>query len=747
MALLTTTTGPWLKSYLHRSLTTSTPPTLHACYLQVISSVTSRRTLLVYDGLHVANAILTPSAARDLDIDSEELGVTTANLIGHLIAPVSALVLPDHSITPPRVHLILQAARVFPDQLAHRPLGLLPPVHTDPEILDALQANIARSLARLPTHSTFVRHADMPQVVADDMDILDAMRADSRDVASTPPPRLIEQVAPFEPHYSESSAITPGESQPTKRSTQTSAAEGDREDIEVVELAPLSYAVSRPMDRTDPTPDAAVAREDNRDPSPARNGKPAAGITPDATSSELYDFQIAFGVQTPPDLDDEGDAFGEALPQTQHFSSEEDADLGGDEEIEDNFAGGAGNRDGPQDSASAGKGGDRLEKAGNVAGPGGAGAGRARSGEKAKQAKGRARTGEQSKTGEKPPLAPSNGDATVVENNVDAGPVSGGEDGPEHSAEGEEQNKVSKGTNEIKINAKMADARAAQANSRENPPVQIRANPTSLPIPRLRERVAHPRRNGQNAMSGEEAAVEKSDGGDERTGDAKQASQEGSVTRGDKAAEGNGAEIGAEKVRQEDGLEGADGQNPAANGSAKTEAAAGSAPQSDKDKAKGGSSGNGGVEENTAGKGTQIDALPAPDSTPTEMEVDAPRTQNGVKRTAAQLLQNDALATQRKKEDSEGDFYELAMARLEKEIEITRAFKSKVLADPEGYALFPDDFLPPLPSERKRRRKSRSVATSFPPPKFMPGQSVKFEDDALESPSKVAELVPDSAPI
>ena len=139
---------PWLKPFIIASLSIPpTTPSLNANYLQVVSTVSRRNELTVYDGQFTMPAVLTAVAATDLDADEDDSGVTTRNLLGHVLAPVQVKVLPDTNSAPPTVLLLMQSVRVLSDRTYQRPPGRIPHVYADADVCDALLAVSSRKLA------------------------------------------------------------------------------------------------------------------------------------------------------------------------------------------------------------------------------------------------------------------------------------------------------------------------------------------------------------------------------------------------------------------------------------------------------------------------------------------------------------------------------------------------------------------------------------------------------------------------
>ncbi|CDF37421.1 unnamed protein product [Chondrus crispus] len=354
------TCTPWLKPYLMHALSpTPRSSSLDGSYLQVISAVTARRKLRVYDGLHTAEAVLSQAAASNLDADVDDLGVTTHNLVGYLVAPVAAVVVPDASTTPPTATLVLQDVRVFADQFAQRPPGALPPVDRDPEVLDCLRASVGRKLATFATRSTFAR---------DEVDAGDAHLAELTDVfdnildnPALPPKAVVDNLANFRSLHSDAplphspaAADKPAPSNdanpsPGKKDLQTTTnAERDVFDESEDEMPELDMhhvlgvQNGDDEDKGDPKGNEGASQNDQDMSEKKSSGAGAAAAEERAGEEEdVGDWDIRFSSQEQADVEggEHECISGEAMPLTQHFpiddDEEEDAEGKADAEADD----------------------------------------------------------------------------------------------------------------------------------------------------------------------------------------------------------------------------------------------------------------------------------------------------------------------------------------------------------------------------------------------------------------------------
>lgn len=330
---------------LHALSPTPRSSSLDGSYLQVISAVTARRNLRVYDGLHTAEAVLSQAAASNLDADVDDLGVTTHNLVGYLVAPVAAVVVPDASTTPPTATLVLQDVRVFADQFAQRPPGALPPVDRDPDVLDCLRASVGRKLATFATRSTFARdEADAGEDahLAELTDVFDNIL----DNPALPPKAVVDNLANFRSLHSDAplphspaTADKPAPSDdanpsPVKKDLQNATnAERDVFDESEDEMPELhmhhvlGVENGDDADKGDPKGDESASRNDQDMIEKKSSGAGAAAAEERAAEEEdVGDWDIRFSSQEQADLEhgENEDISGEAMPLTQHFPIDDD---------------------------------------------------------------------------------------------------------------------------------------------------------------------------------------------------------------------------------------------------------------------------------------------------------------------------------------------------------------------------------------------------------------------------------------
>lgn len=385
-----TDSSPWLKRYVQNALsTTPRPQTLHGFYLQVISSVSPRRHLRVYDGHHTAEAVLSPSAASYLDADPDDLGVTTFNLTGHLIAPVAAVVVPDASTTPPTATLVLNDLRVFSDQCAQRPPGVLPPVDRDPDVLNCLRANVGRKLATFATRSTFAKEAAASDRNGTDIHDLTEIFDDIVDNPALPPPDLLNGLREFRmlPNMdlprgekalvertgdqlpagaeerekpvvvvdlSQSPAKTPPRQGKDGAMSDDDESEQEMPELQMLDVPGIGDGDGIEDEGEDEDDDAeqpqqtdnqeGEAQESIPNPNLLDQGEERAANNGDVGNTDAEsrardagddpDREISFGSQdqTQDDAGDDDDVAGEALPQTQHFTIDDDDDEDEDED-------------------------------------------------------------------------------------------------------------------------------------------------------------------------------------------------------------------------------------------------------------------------------------------------------------------------------------------------------------------------------------------------------------------------------
>lgn len=122
---------------------------------------------MLYDGQHCIHAVLSFSAANKLDYDEDDTGINTKNLLGRLIVPSKALIVPHlHSAArrhaarhPMHAVLLLQdEVHCAADLVYNRPASIPPFVEDDPEVMAHLRTCVAKDLARYPTASVLIKH-------------------------------------------------------------------------------------------------------------------------------------------------------------------------------------------------------------------------------------------------------------------------------------------------------------------------------------------------------------------------------------------------------------------------------------------------------------------------------------------------------------------------------------------------------------------------------------------------------------
>lgn len=172
------------------------PPaqSLHGCHLQVVQGVSARREAIMHDGTHAVRAVLSHGAARALDQD--EGGVATRALLGHVVAPTAAIVVVDMVCAPPAATLVLTGLRVFSDARKQRPAGEPRMVDRDPEVLNALRAQIGRELAQFaPLGLGGPQDPKLGPIPASEE--FDALSAAPLKGSDLPPRRIMDDIGDF----------------------------------------------------------------------------------------------------------------------------------------------------------------------------------------------------------------------------------------------------------------------------------------------------------------------------------------------------------------------------------------------------------------------------------------------------------------------------------------------------------------------------------------------------------------------
>ncbi len=126
---------------------------MSGCYAQVLEVNTAERVLIIFDGETTVEAILTESAAEELNRNENGIGV--GKLHGRTLALMDTVLLPILNVVPPSVTLILQKVRVFSDRLAQRPFRTPPTVVSNPNVSRALRtAHLNLLMKKIPQTPT-----------------------------------------------------------------------------------------------------------------------------------------------------------------------------------------------------------------------------------------------------------------------------------------------------------------------------------------------------------------------------------------------------------------------------------------------------------------------------------------------------------------------------------------------------------------------------------------------------------------
>lgn len=304
---------PWLKQYLLSSLAhPPNPPSLNASYLQAITPVSADRNVTLFDGRHTISAILSHAAASAVDADEDDTGITTRTMLGYVLAPVSAVVLPDIRTSPPTAKLILNEVRIFSDRRHQRPLGPLTSADTDPDVINALRANVGRKLASFAT-ATVMQRADRENIHERPPPIpeADVFLEQLLDGSELPEPNLLvaeESFASDIQNLQRGAVVGGGRAMST---------EAQLDSLDVISAEPT------------PTPPA----EQNPDAQPTSNAENADDPSPLDAADQPADTVMAALEDS--DHSAEEPHAEETLPQTQHFAIEdedEDDSDGGSED-------------------------------------------------------------------------------------------------------------------------------------------------------------------------------------------------------------------------------------------------------------------------------------------------------------------------------------------------------------------------------------------------------------------------------
>lgn len=97
----------------------------------------------IFDGAHILQVSLSVGAVEDLDHDEDALGITSKNLVGHIVAVAGLTLVPDLYSSPLGVIAIVTKVTPFFDKL-QRPLSRPPLVETNPEVHKILSARLGQ---------------------------------------------------------------------------------------------------------------------------------------------------------------------------------------------------------------------------------------------------------------------------------------------------------------------------------------------------------------------------------------------------------------------------------------------------------------------------------------------------------------------------------------------------------------------------------------------------------------------------
>lgn len=137
--------GPWLCKYLISELSSPTDkPNFSGCY--VLHANPTNRSITIYDGHVKLQAILTQTAAHELDNNSNNAGLR--NLVGKTLIPIQALVVPCLYHVPSTVKLVLQNVKISSDCIVQPPEREPECALIDPFVRNALNDCDAKLLAK-----------------------------------------------------------------------------------------------------------------------------------------------------------------------------------------------------------------------------------------------------------------------------------------------------------------------------------------------------------------------------------------------------------------------------------------------------------------------------------------------------------------------------------------------------------------------------------------------------------------------
>lgn len=801
------TCTPWLKSYVLRALspTTTAVSSLDGSYLQVISTVGGRRQVVVYDGAHTAAAVLSHAAATRLDADEDDLGVTTRNLVGHLVAPVAAVVVPDASTTPPTATLVLQDVRVFADQVAQRPPGKLPAVDRDPDVLDCLRASVGRKLAAFATRSSFVREMEEVETAgAVGLDALDEAFEDVLDNPALPPAGLLDGLGELGGLGVDAGAGTGagtgagareggGEGPVGEGATErqdkaglaaadagaSEASEGsvrDRED-DGDEMPELQMHAVLGMENGGREGDAeSGAGQGNRGDKEVRKEAAEGAVEEEgaregqgAETEDFGDWEIRFSSQEQAEAEAEAEAeadggggadelCGDEMPLTQHFPIEDEAEEGAGEGAEEGEGLGA---------AAGGEGAGSEEHESAPPARQGTAAGVANYNGKSGALESRVAVDPSARAGAS--AAPAS-DPSVTAGRADAAAASA------NTATAHRSRRV-RGMDPQSHAAAAAQAQEDMGNAAAKPAAPLPAAPATEVTADTANSMTHgsaETREGDDARAKhapeprpshvEGVPVEDAKLPGHPHAEAPPQQNGNAVPAADRAAGGVEKPVSpAEEPPAADAMDVdlPDPADPATQPSVRvpvTEATetlaspnSGSADGAAKTVSPAQTAGEGegegeGAEGVPAGQKTATGTAAASATAADTVGEAQPSEKRGAKRRPPTPVENDELHRKQLRTDAQQPLTtEKALDKLRREVNLLRAFREKVDENPTAFVLNPDSFLPRLPGSggATKENVSRGDAIAFPPPEV---RKVTM-DGSAPSATEVVSQIPDSAPI
>jgi hypothetical protein len=138
---------PWILPLVLQQLSVDPrEPDLIGCKALVLSVLTQARRMELFDGAHTLRVSLSIEAIRDLDSDEDALGITSKNLVGHIVAVAGLTLVPDLYSAPPGVIAVVSKVTPFCDKL-QRPINRPPLVESAPAVRKILSARLGQVMS------------------------------------------------------------------------------------------------------------------------------------------------------------------------------------------------------------------------------------------------------------------------------------------------------------------------------------------------------------------------------------------------------------------------------------------------------------------------------------------------------------------------------------------------------------------------------------------------------------------------